>query len=223
MANKITLEEALSLVNTGGWRLCGGRMAKEAAHLPISITEAKIIGYVLALCNGENIVASVNTHGVFVQMTDENRPRRIAFHAPRMISRQRKKIHGGGWHDVEQTVVVLELLNPAAQAQYAVDCDEKCRVQKEATKLREQAERDTQRQIEEQAARDGEQRLVEYVAQQRDRLRGACFEDICIHGGSVTVKFSGGIELVVALHDREDPFDWRTDASLSIVIGGEHL
>jgi len=212
---KISQEQALLLLNVGGWQLRSGRMTKGVTP-NVVVTGAEIVADVLMLRNGTEAVASINIERLSVDVTDEDRPRRLAFNGPFMVKQQRKKIDGGGWHEVEQIGTQLLLVNAAAQAQHETEVAEKQR-------LVEQEKKDAQRQADEQAAAAWTRHLAEYVARQKDRLRGAQFEDLCVHGDSVTVKFSGGIELTVELHDREDPCDVHSEASIGIVIGGEHL
>lgn len=214
---KISLEQALLLVNAGGgWQLRSGRMTKGVTPNTV-VTGAEIVADVLMLRNGTEAIASVNIERLSVDVTEENRPRRLAFSGPFMVKQQRKKVDGGGWYEVERVGTQLLLVNAAAQIQHEAEMAEKQRRD-------EQAARDAYRQAEEKATAEWTRHLAEYIARQKDRLRGAQFEDLCIHdGSSLTVRFSGGIELTVELRDREDPYDVNTNASIDIVIGDEHL
>ena len=213
---QITIEVALSFLNAGGWRIQGGRLAKAIAPTCALVTEAQVVGDAFVVRNGSEAIAAVNIDRLTIEMTDWNLPRRIAFSGPFMVKQQRKKVDGGGYYEAEQIGTQLLLVNAAAQAKYEADLAEKRRAD-------EQAKREADRLAREQAAAEWARHLAEYVARQKTRLQGAQFEDFCFHGDSVTVKFSGGIELTVELHDREDPHDVHTNASLGIVIGGEHL
>jgi FKBP-type peptidyl-prolyl cis-trans isomerase len=160
-----------------------------------------------------------------VNFNDEIRNIRLL--GPIMIKQQRKKVDGGGFNEFEQISCLFVLVNNDVQQRYDDAIREKNRraeVSRQeaqaAAKAKAEAE---QKRLAEEAAAKWARHLAEYLARQQERLRGAQFEDLCIHADSVTVKFSGDIELRVELHDREDPCDVYSEASISVVIGGEKL
>lgn len=205
---RISLEEALLLVNVGGWHLCGGRMAKGVS---VTVTKVEVVGDVLILRNGSEAVASVNIDRLFVEMVDVDRPRRITFNGPFMIKQQRKKVDGGGWHDVEQIGTQLSLINAAAQTQYEAELAEK--KQKADADAKAKAEEDRRRAEEERSAR-----LLAFFARQKEQIAGSRVVDLTGGPMGLTIKFENGYELNIEL-DGGDIYD----AWINVDGGGQKI
>jgi hypothetical protein len=211
----ITLEQAQHLIGKGGWRLRGGHAARNAIP-SAEVNAAAVVDNVLLLSNGSKEVVRVNLDRAFIQEIGEGCPYQITFHGPIKIKEQIRKVDGGGWRTVEQTGLLLKIVHTASEAAFIAEQKEKQRL----AELARQAQREETRRLEAEAH---ERHLAAYVTRQKNRLQGAQFEDICIHDDSVTVTFSGGLQVTVQLHDREDTYDPNEMASLDITVGDEHL
>lgn len=207
---RISLEQALLLVNVGGWHLCGGRMAKGVAP-NMTVTKAEVVGDVLMLSNISEVVASVNIDRLSVEVVGEDRPRRIAFNGPFMVKQQRKKVDGGGWHEVEQIGTQLSLVNAAAQIQYEAELTE--RKQKADAAAKTKAEEDRRCAEEERSAC-----LLAFFARQKEQIAGSRVVDLIGGPMGLTIKFDNGHELNIEL-DGGDMYD----AWINVEGGGQKI
>ncbi len=226
----ISLDEALACLNAGGggWRFYSGRLARETVG-PRVVTTVKVVDETIVFHSGNPEIARLSTEigrvkndRLTIEMTYYgDLPHRIAIRGPIMVKEQCKKADGGGWREIEKPGLHIALVHRAAEEQLLAERERQQKKEDERRRLAEQARREAERLAQELAAEAYKRRLTEYIARQKDRLRGATFEDLCIHGDSITIKFNGGLEVAVELHDREDPYDVHTDVSLGITIGNE--
>lgn len=209
MAN-ISLEQALLLVNAGGWRLRDVHLAKEVMPNTV-VTSAEIVGDTLVLRNGSESVVSVNTDRLLADMMDPERPRRIAFSGPFMISQQRKKVDGGGWHEVERIGTRFLLVNMAAQTQYETEQTKKREQSEAAAKAKE--EDDRRRVLEERDARRSA-----FLARQKEQIGDSRVFELVATSSDIRIKFDNGHELKIEL-DGGDTYD----AWINIEGGGQKI
>lgn len=213
---KISLEQALSLVNAGGWQLRSGHSAK-GVKPNMLVTDAEIIGDALVLQDGYQ-VASIKVERLLVEMIDEGRPRHLVFNGPYMAKQQRKVVDGGGFHEVEQIGTQFLLVNTAAQAQYEVELANEREQAKAATRVQEiaakaQAEEKRRRVLEER-----DSRVLMFLTRQKERIAGRRVVDLTGGSMGLTIKFDDGYELNIEL-DGGDTFD----AWINVDGGGEKI
>lgn len=200
---KITLEAVLALVNAGGWRISNGHMAK-GIGLHLHVTGAEVLEDMLLLRNDKEVVASVSLGRLSIDVVNEARPCLINFDGPFMIRQQRKKIDGGGWHDVEKIGLLLSLIDEEAWAQY----------KSEHVVGRRKTDADAKVRAEE--ARDA--RIFAFLARQKEQIAGSRVVDLIGGPTSLTIKFDNGYELNIEL-DGDDTWD----AWINVDGGGQKI
>lgn len=225
-----SIEHVLNLLNVGGWKL-----SLKGASVPTSpqnVTRVEIVDGEFVVRNGDLVLfhlsmeeLSAEIKGDRVEATGDLLPRHIAIRGPFMVTQQRKKIEGGGWHEVKQVGTRCSFTHTAAQAQYDADKLAQRRKEEWAREEAKQARLEEEKREKERAEAEHARHIAEYVSRQQAKLQGRKLVELRIDNDvhSVDLVFEGGIEIAVVLCDREDIFDAHEEATLAIVIAGEQL
>lgn len=153
----VTFSDALLLLNAGEWCLRGGHDGKSVDR-DAMVTNATIEADVLRIeCGPAVIEKSVDR--LYAMVIGRDDPREIHITGPAMIRQQRKKIDGGGWHEVEQKTLLFRFVHLGTEARREAVRREKS----EARRLEEQGRkrRDERRRVEEAATAELRRRTVE--------------------------------------------------------------
>lgn len=197
---EITLEQAIALVNAGGWKIVSGHDT-ECAKPTTTVTGAAIHGDVLHLRCDLTPVAAANIDRLTVDMVGEDRPRRLNFNGPMMVKLQRKNTMGGGCHEEERVSCLLLLVNVAAEEQHEA----------EQAKKREQARLEAEAKLAAERKRRAEERdarVLSFLAHQKEQIAGSHVVDLIGDRTSLTIRFDNGYELKVVLDGRDTNCAW---------------
>ncbi len=125
--------ELVSKLNEGGWIVSGGHQVREVSFAKLPVVKASLLGEMLKIETGDRNFEVPSDN---IVLTD---PWTVEIRHTFMRNQQRKKIEGGGWHEVPAVGIALWVKNPT--------------LEENARKARED---EAQRQKEEQARREAE-------------------------------------------------------------------
>ncbi len=165
----VTFSDALLLLNAGEWCLRGGHDGKSIAR-DAMVTYATIEADVLRIeCGSAVIEKSVDR--LYAMVIGRDDPREIHITGPAMVRQQRKKIDGGGWHEVERKTLLFRFVHLGAEARREAVRREKS----EARRLEElgRKRRDEKLRAEAAAAAELRRRTVELSDEAGGRAK--CF------------------------------------------------
>lgn len=126
-------QELVNKLNEGGWIISGGHLVRETGFPKFSIIKASLHGETLKIETSERSFEVPNDNIILInRWTAEIRH---TF----MRNQQRKKIEGGGWHEVPAIGVALRVSNPTLEENARKARDEEVR-REEEEKARRAAE-----------------------------------------------------------------------------------
>lgn len=152
----VTFSDALLLLNAGDWCLEGGHCGNSIAH-GARLTSVTLEADTLRLeCRHAVIEHKIDR--AYVQVIGRDEPREIQITGPHMVRQQRKKIDGGGWHEVEQTGLLFRFRHSEAWPRFLAAQEKKREDarQQEADRKRE----DAKKRVEDARAQDKRERSI---------------------------------------------------------------
>jgi len=189
--------ELISKLNEGGWFVSGGHYVRELGFLTrFPVVEASLLGEIL----------NIECDDVSFQVPSDNivltNPWVVEIRHTFMLNQQRKKIDGGGWHEVPAVRAVLRLLNPVLEETIRKDREARDKHEKEEQKRREMDAYEAARQ--------------QFVAKLTGEFVGKKVTEIDVSDGGLCVGFEDGSELSIEL-DGGDIYDaWITVNDVSL-------
>lgn len=112
----VMFSDALLLLNAGGWYLDGGYAGKGGSSRT-EVSRASLQGDLFAFgCDG--VLRQSRVDGTHAAVIGKGRPREIHIMGPITVRQERKRIHGGGWHEVEQTGLLFRFIHKEADAKW---------------------------------------------------------------------------------------------------------
>ncbi len=186
-SKSLSATDLVNKLNEGGWVVSGGHQTRELGFSPkLPVVKASLLGETLKIETGDrNFEVPSNNIG----LTD---PWIVEIHHTFMRNQMRKKIEGGGWHEVPTVGVALQLSNPALEETIRKKLDEQARRMTEELKRKKAEAREAARQ--------------QFVAKLTSEFVGKKLTKIDVGGGDLHLEFEGGAKLSVEL-DGGDCYD----------------
>lgn len=196
-STSLSSTELVNKLNEGGWVVSGGHQARELGFSPkLPVVKASLLGETLKI-EGENRSFEVPSNDI--ALTD---PWTVEIRHTFMRSQQRKKIEGGGWHEVPAVGVALQVSNPTFEKTIRKD--------REARAQREKEEQERQEAKAHEAARQ------QFVAKLTSEFVGKKLIKIDVIGEDLHIEFEDGSKLSAQL-DGGDTYDaWINVNNISL-------
>lgn len=115
--------ELVNKLNDGGWIVSGGHQVRELGFSPkLPVVRASLLGETLKIETGDRNFEVPSDNIVLIN------PWTAEINHTFMRRQQRKKIEGGGWHEVPAVRVVLRVTNPEIEKSWreAQEAEAKC-------------------------------------------------------------------------------------------------
>ncbi len=210
----IDLNEALELLNMGGWRIHGGRYGKKEGCKDEIVTGAEVVGDVLMLRHDRKSIASANSIKLSCKVEGGRDPHRLTLEGPAPTKEQRKKSDGGGWHHVQRIRPLIILIQDEIQ-------EEARRAELERREREEQAARIDMERTAQKLKVERETEIRSFFRRQRTLLTRAPLVDIRFVNGSLVLEFEGGHRLSVSAEGED--YGGHCPKYLSIHGGDDHI
>ena len=171
-------EEFVEKLNAGGWITWGGHEVRHDSQQE-PVTKASLVkGTVRIEVSGRSFELPSNN----IRIVD---PWRIDIHSVYVRTQQRKKIEGGGWHEVPVVGLALRLQNPTLEEVTRKAWEEEARREKEEEKRQEAEACDARRQA--------------FVSELAGSFVGKELSEVeVIEGSKLQLRFNDGSVVVVA-------------------------
>lgn len=174
--------ELVDKLDEGGWVVSGGHQARELGFWPkLPVVKASFLGERLMI-KTENQDFEVPSDNIV--LSDRWT---IEIRHTFMVNQQRKKIEGGGWHEVPAVRAALRLSNPTA-------------LENDARQAREQAQREEE-ESKRCAAEKYEAARQEFVTKLTSEFVGKKLEAIGVRDGGLHIEFNG-VKLYITLEGK---------------------
>ena len=193
----LSATELVNKLNESGWIVSGGHQARELGFSPkLPVVRASLLGETLKI---ESDDRSFEVPSNNIALTD---PWTVEIRHTFMRSQQRKKIEGGGWHEVPAVRVSLRVSNPTLEETIRQDREAQAQREKEGRKCSEAEVREAARQ--------------QFVAKLTSEFVGKKLTKIDVIDEGLHIEFEDGSKLSMQL-DGGDPYDaWINVNNISL-------
>lgn len=188
--------ELVNKLNEGGWIISGGYQVREVRFAKFPVVKASLLGETLKIETRDRSFEVPSNNIVLID------PWIVEIRNTFMRNQQRKKIEGGGWHEVPTVGIALRMSNPTLEETIRKDCE--ARVQ------RERQERERREAEAHEVARQ------QFVAKLTSEFVGKKIAKIEVIGENLYIEFEDGSRLSVQL-DGGDTYDaWVSVNNISL-------
>jgi len=109
--------DAIELINKGGWELTGGRQYSARGHRKVVVTGAKSESDTLVIYTEEGDEICLSTERMEIEASKWPHASELRIKLPYYVRQQRKKVDGGGWHEAERIGMGVVFTNSEASAE----------------------------------------------------------------------------------------------------------
>lgn len=196
-STSLSSTELVSKLNEGGWVVSGGHQARGLGFSPkLPVVNASLLGETLKIETGDR---SFEVPSNNIGLTD---PWTVEIRHTFMRNQQRKKIEGGGWHEVPAVGVALRVSNPTLKETICKD--------REARAQREKEERERCEAEAHEAARQ------QFVAKLTSEFVGKKLAKIDVIGEDLHIEFEDSSKLSAQLDGGDTYNAWINVNDISL-------
>lgn len=180
---KLTAAELIEIVSAGGWMTRGGYVWKEPDQPVLEVTLFALDGDVLHIVSRDGTIVWIPTDRI-VQAADW----KIEIWQDSLQREQRKKVDGGGWHEVMRPGIALRLVHPEMNQEFLAGKQEDKRRREAARQAR--AEEEKQR-----AAAELEERRMALLGDLTGKYVGRTITGLSVSVDRLEIIFDNGTRL----------------------------